>query len=409
MSGFPCEILDHIVDLLHDSQAYGQIPLDLRNCCLISKSWIPRTRRHLFAEIHFRTQKNLESWKKTFPDPSTSPARYAKFLWIGCPQVVMAEGAGTGGWIPSFSSVKHLELGGQDVDARGWEVVFALFHGFSPAIKSLCMNMSLLPFPRFFDLVLSFPLLEDLAIFDCHDALIDNDGDSDVLDMPTAVQPSSVPVFTGTLDLHLEGGPVGAVINWLLSPPGGIHFRKLTFSWFCEEDIPLTMALMEECSHTLESLYICCDLSGTSIGHHIRMGSLFLFLDGPRSTSFTLSKATKLRDVTIRPGSRRVEWITVVLQTVGHEHRDLLRVSIEASPALTIIPDYIFPDVGRAVGEGILEQWLDLDRLLLHLWQTRSIRSSVMRVRTGSKADFVDCIGCLLPEITKRGMIDLVG
>jgi len=139
------------------------------------------------------------------------------------------------------------------------------------------------------------------------------------------------------------------------------------------------------------------------------MGSLYLVLDGPKSTSLSLSKATKLRDVVIRPGSRRVEWITVALQTVGHEHRDLQQISIDAPPFLTIIPSYIYPDVGRAIGEGIFGQWLDLDRFLIHLQESRSIRTSAIRPRTRSKSGLTDCIGHMLPEITKRGMIELVG
>jgi len=74
----------------------------------------------------------------------------------------MAEGAEAGGWIENFSSVEHLELGGQGVSAHGWEVTFILFRGFSPVITSLCMKMSLLPFLHFFDFVLSFPLPEGL-------------------------------------------------------------------------------------------------------------------------------------------------------------------------------------------------------------------------------------------------------
>ena len=52
MSNLPCEILDHIVDLLHDSQT------PLRNCCLVSKPWVARTRRHLFAEVEFQTAES---------------------------------------------------------------------------------------------------------------------------------------------------------------------------------------------------------------------------------------------------------------------------------------------------------------------------------------------------------------
>ena len=260
MSGLPCELLDHIVDFLHDSRT------PLRNCCLVSKSWIPRTRRHLFAEIYLRTPKSLESWKKAFPDPSISPACYAIFLWIGCPQVVTTKGAEAGGWIASFSGVEHLQFGGQDVHARGWEAAFVMFHGFSPAVKSLRMRMSHLPFPHFFNLVLSFPLLEDLDMDDCHDVQIDDGGDSDGLSMSTAVQSSSSPVFAGTLDLHLKGG-MGPIVHRLLALPDGIHFRKFILSWSREEDISLTMALMERCSHTLEFLYISSSLFSTSIRH----------------------------------------------------------------------------------------------------------------------------------------------
>jgi len=78
----PPELLDHIVYLVCDSQVV------LRNCCLISKSWIPPTRRHLFADIRFGNAQRLRSRKETFPDPSTSPAHYTKTLIIDCIQVV---------------------------------------------------------------------------------------------------------------------------------------------------------------------------------------------------------------------------------------------------------------------------------------------------------------------------------
>ncbi|KAF9789295.1 hypothetical protein BJ322DRAFT_1000309, partial [Thelephora terrestris] len=41
----PPEICDHIVDFLHDD------PKTLKQCCLCSRSWVPRTRKHLFAVV----------------------------------------------------------------------------------------------------------------------------------------------------------------------------------------------------------------------------------------------------------------------------------------------------------------------------------------------------------------------
>ncbi|KAF9645264.1 hypothetical protein BDM02DRAFT_3073690, partial [Thelephora ganbajun] len=46
-SHLPPEILDYIVDLLHDE------PETLKQCCLVSKSWVSRTRKHLFANVEF--------------------------------------------------------------------------------------------------------------------------------------------------------------------------------------------------------------------------------------------------------------------------------------------------------------------------------------------------------------------
>ena len=128
MSNLPCELLDHIVDL------------------------------------HFRTQKNLELWKKTFPDPSTSPARYAKTLFIHCPQVITAAGAEAGCWIGGFPHVVRLVMVAWERFAHEWGDTFALFHGISPIIKSLCVDFVPFSFSQLFDLILSFSLLEDLSV-----------------------------------------------------------------------------------------------------------------------------------------------------------------------------------------------------------------------------------------------------
>ena len=73
-------------------------------------------------------------------------------------------------------------------------------------------------------------------------------------------------------------------------------------------------------------------------------------------------------------------------------------------PALTTIG----VNVTEMVGERILGQWLDLDRLLVQLWESRFIRPTVITITLGGEQRGVgNCIGCLLPEITTRGIIDL--
>ena len=252
----PEELLDHIVDLLHDTEDA------LRNCCLVSKSWIPRTRKHLFAHIKIRYEDNLKSWKETFPDPSTSPAHYAETLSIRCLHAVTAADAEPGGWITGFSRVVHFDVTGQGLFFVQSKVPPTPFHGFSPVVKSLRFDFDFLPSSRIFNLALSFPLLEDLTVIALYDGAFGNKDNVDGLS--AAVQPSNPPIFTGSLELIIKRG-MELIVRRLLSLPGGIHFRKLALGWFREEDISLTAALVEGCSSTLESLHLICGLGGTFI------------------------------------------------------------------------------------------------------------------------------------------------
>jgi hypothetical protein len=255
----PPEILDCVVDLLRCQ------PEVLKRCCLISKSWVARIRKHLFAEITFQTEEHLISWKEMFPDPSTSPAHYAKTLSVSCSQVVVAADAEPGGWIKSFSRVVHLAVHSQARIANG---SFSLvpFHGISPDIKYLRATVPALPSSWIIDLSLSFPLLEDLAVrMVTSYAVLTDSGDSPNR-LSTAAQPPGPPMFTGSLKLYMKGGMV-PVTRRLLSLPGGIHFRKLTLTCFRETaDHLAIMALVERCSHTLESIYIS-EIGCTSIRH----------------------------------------------------------------------------------------------------------------------------------------------
>ena len=100
----PPEILDYILDTLHGETK------TLWDCCIVAKSWIPRTRKHLFADVNFSSPKDLESWKKAFPDPSNSPACYTHTLSVKFPQVVTAADGEEDGWIRTFSRVVCLAV-----------------------------------------------------------------------------------------------------------------------------------------------------------------------------------------------------------------------------------------------------------------------------------------------------------
>jgi hypothetical protein len=239
----PAELLDHVVDILRDAADA------LKNCCLVSKSWIPRARKHLFANVLFRDAKDLQSWKTTFPNPSTSPAHHTQALFIEFSPAVPAADAEEGGWIPTFSRVVRFEIRTQFFEPENR--TFLSFRGFSPALKFL--HVSYIPIPPLdvCSLVYSFPLLEDLRL--ATTSRFDTDDPYD--GKPATVQPSDLPPLTGTLklSLHMKTHPM---ISWLLSAPVGPHFRNLNLAWVFQGDASLITALVERCYSTLAYLRI---------------------------------------------------------------------------------------------------------------------------------------------------------
>jgi hypothetical protein len=241
----PPEILDHIADFLQDDIE------SLFQCCLVSKSWVPRTRKHLFAVAEFRSPNDIDAWKETFPDSSNSPARYARTLKMNIFPVA-DEDATEGGWIPTFSRVEHLDLD-NDLSLRlgdSSEIVsLAPFSRFSPTLKTLRVTSFFLPRSRVFNLIRSLPLLEDLAIIGV-DFGKDDEEDGGAR---TAVSSPASPKLTGSLELL---GEMARPAHRLLSLPSGVHFRSIVLSWGDEEDFRYLMELVVACSDTLEDFTV---------------------------------------------------------------------------------------------------------------------------------------------------------
>ena len=242
------EILDYIIDLLRDE------PKALKECCLVSKSWVPRARKHLFADVKFHSAANLESWKKTFPDPANSPAYHTHALFVGCPQAVADVDAEEGGWIQSFSRIERLRVSCNRTSFNTIKISLVPFHKFSSSLKSLHVTSLILPHSQIFNLIHSLPLLEDLTLIG-HDMSATDDDEPHGL--PIAVPPA----LTGTIELVLYQGMVNTPRR-LLDLPKGLHFRKLNLSWRCEGDLHWMVRLVTACSRTLEYLDVTCELDG---------------------------------------------------------------------------------------------------------------------------------------------------
>ena len=230
----PPELLDHIVDHLHDN------PTTLKACCVVAKSWVPRARSHLFARVKFDTSKHsIKQWMKTFPDPSNSPAHHTRKLTVcGIPALTSPD-VDIGDWIRSFHNLVDLDLDFCVLVDRDEALI--PFYGLSPTVRSLRLTST--PF-EVFDLICSFPLLEDLALI----CILPESG----VRRNTRV---SSPKLTGSLHLKSPTG-MSSATRRLLDFPNGLHFTEITLL-FDERDTGSATDLVSKCSGTLESLTLC--------------------------------------------------------------------------------------------------------------------------------------------------------
>ena len=147
------EILDRIANLLHED------PHALKGCCLVSKSWVPRTRKHIFKCVDFKYSGDFDRWKRKFPNPVKSPAIHTRSLFFRQKDQLTYSDIP---WIHSFTNVVQLEV---DCGDHHQGRPFSLFHCLSPTVKSLSMDWTDLPSRQIFDFNLFLPLTDGPA---CH-------------------------------------------------------------------------------------------------------------------------------------------------------------------------------------------------------------------------------------------------
>jgi hypothetical protein len=114
----------------------------------------------------------------------------------------------------------------------------------------------------------------------------------------------------------------------------------------------------------------------------------------PRIPSLDLSKATKLKAVVLQCASPNLQWAATTLQTI--ESENLQRITIDMSKLENLLK------------ETVHQTWLDLDRLLLQFSESHSIRPEIILSRGRGRTDFMNLMPILLPELTRRGIVDVV-
>ncbi|KAF9780904.1 hypothetical protein BJ322DRAFT_1082335 [Thelephora terrestris] len=340
----PPEILDLIVDHLYNE------PTALKACCVVSKSWIPRSRRHIFARVKLDTARATESWAKAFPDPSDSPAHYTRNLWVYGHGVASADVLP---WIRSFRHVQKLTM--TTFGPRG--VSLAHLHGFSLTLKSLNLTRVCATVSEIIGFICSFPLLEDLSLSPkARDIRADG-----------WATPLVSPKLTGSLMLYGESGSIARGLSELLDGP---HFSTIWVQCNAEDIDSRTITdLVSKCSETLETLYLAYNT-----------------LNYVAPPPVDLSNASKLKHLRFQWSGPDIQWITTVIQAA--QFKAPLHITISLASIRPIPPSQNF------LG------WHELDHLMVQLWTSHSILPKILYCIRPQEP-----VASLLPELAKRGFV----
>ena len=203
-----------------------------------------RILEHLFYHVDFSFPEELDEWKRIFQNPADSPVSYTRFLQCRT-ELFDVEDAR---WIKGFNCVEHLEVFG---DRRGTpnSGSFRAFHNLSPCVKSLLVQWRDLPLQEVFELICSFPELENLNVWSYKghaDKPIDESISQDLV----------LPVFTGTLVL---GKVTAGFVRKLLGFGEPHNFRKIVVGYCFAYQFEGVNNLVKKCSHTLESIIVDYD------------------------------------------------------------------------------------------------------------------------------------------------------
>ena len=367
MLNCPQEILDSIVDF---SATHCDWKRELQQCCLVSRSWVAPTQKHLFAHIEILKERDHRSWTNTFPGPNNPLAYYTRTL-----EVEAAFGAGETSWINAFSRVECLVLHFGGHSNRGPGDCATSFRILAPSLKALHVRPWIkIPPSRVFGLIRSLPLLEDLSVSDRD--LVDEDGP------PTGPDPFPPPALTGSLKISLYSAK--GWFRQLLDLRGGLHFTKLTLILpGQEEDLLLAEQLMEACRYTLE----CLEIS---------------FPDNREASKIKLSELEKLQDITIKCGPS-LDWIAETLESIKSSH--LRKNLIHPTPFFF---RYLYNLNTKHAVETVRDIWSRLDRVLMSFSKSHSIRPEFFSPRHVDEMALIKGIlKSLMPESSGRGVIDL--
>ena len=249
----PQETTDEILDHLATDPDFRS----LRSCALVSKSWVPSCRRHLFHTI-ILTRAAMERWLEMFPVPEESPAHFVKDLqvWTGPSHFVPEQFFE---YTPWFTNVKSLSLLGY----KGVIMMQRPLIWRSPqSVTSLTITTGRITLVEIRDIMAGLPNLDSLSL---SGKILMNSG------APQGIGTILRGRFGGKLRL-VDKNAGECVTDMLLEVPTGIHFTEIQFEW-PRKLLPSNIRLLEACSKTLVRLSYLAGFERKSAPSHGPAGS----------------------------------------------------------------------------------------------------------------------------------------
>jgi hypothetical protein len=114
--------------------------------------------------------------------------------------------------------------------------------------------------------------------------------------------------------------------------------------------------------------------------------------------SIDLSEAIRLKEVKFIFDAIKDVWTTAALKTITSKHTQFKKVSMFIS----------MEEILYFMGKNILDRWMDFDRVLVQLWESHAIHTQVTYSTEQEEKEAREYIGSLLPEMTKRGRLEMV-
>ena len=239
----PQEIVDEILDHLATDPDHRS----LHSSALVSKSWVPSCRRHLFRSVFF-SSSSIARWVDTFPVPEKSPAfhiRDLRFLVEGHNGIPYSEKIS--GYVPWFTNVERMSLLG---DGTHHPVLIPPSWRSPQSTTSLIIDGDSFLLKHIRDILVQLPNLSDLLLVG-HIIPVDK---RMLLGIGTALRGR----FGGKLQLY-RGSACRDTVDMLLEIPTGLHFTEAEIGGRYECLIS-TVRLAEACSETLMKLTCTVDL-----------------------------------------------------------------------------------------------------------------------------------------------------